>query len=98
MTWAQLLKTAQMAGKLPLHLPRGNRRVSRKVLNDILKLVFATIADEVLHGRRVVVPDFGVFYRQTRKARRILNPITRQPIQLPASVGIGFHTSKAIKR
>ena len=89
MKWVELVKLVvkQTPGR-----PRPKRA------RAIIKLLFSIIAEEATHGRRVVVPGFGVFHRRSRKARRLLHPITKEPIRAPASLSIGFRCSKTLRR
>jgi len=75
-----------------------SKKVPREVVRNALSHLFASIAENALHGRRVMVPGFGVFSHRRRKSRRVLNPVTGQPIQLPATLSVGFRCSKSIKR
>ncbi len=45
----------------------------------------------------VAIVGFGTFRRTERKARMGTNPQTKQPIQIPASVGVNFRAGKALK-
>lgn len=44
------------------------------------------------------IPSLGRFYRKTHKARRIIDPRTRQPIRLPAFETLGFRASPGLRR
>jgi len=99
MTWNQLVKGHASAGILPRFRPHAVRRVvPKKTAEAMLRATFNVIAEKALHGERVVIPGFGVFYKRTRKSRRIRNPQTLELMQLPRTVSIGFRTSKAISR
>lgn len=88
MLWAQ--KMAQIQKELDVPLRANVDRVVRQL--------FADIAEEALHGRRVLIPGFGIFVKKTRRARRVRNPQTRELMILPPAVSVGFRCSKAIKR
>lgn len=99
MTWQQLVEGAASVGILPKYPKPGRARtIPTKVAHRMLRSAFNVIAEEVLHGRRVAIPGFGVFTKRTRKARRIRNPQTRELMELGESTTIGFRCSKTIKR
>jgi nucleoid DNA-binding protein len=87
MTWHQLVAMTAQSSGLP-----------QTVVTRILTSAFVAIADKALHGQRVVVPGFGVFYQYRRKACRGLHPITHVPIDVPAKLAVGYHCSRAVKR
>lgn len=95
-TWGQKVKKAQRA-LLP---PKGWYRsyLPRATVERVMKQLFADFADEALHGGMPGVPGFGTFHKRTRKARQVMNPATREMMQLPRTVSVGFRCSKAIKR
>jgi len=96
MTWKQLVGKAANGMLLPPFWKR--RTVPQKELERALKVAFTAIAEEALHGRKVVIPGFGVFSLRTRVARRVRNPVTKEMMQIPADRRIGFRCSKLIVR
>ena len=87
MTWEELaLRIAHKYG-----LPK---EVAKKLLRDL----FTTIANSALHGDDLRIPDFGTFYRATRKARRIVDIRTHKSVELSMRTSVGFRCSKLIKR
>ena len=59
---------------------------SKKALDATLE----AISDEVKNGGKVVLVGFGTFSLTERKARRGINPQTKQPIQIPAKKSAKF--------
>lgn len=101
MTWEHLVECSTKKACLQLADPglsAEQAKVSRRLARAMLYVAFTAIADTVMHGERVVVPTFGTFYRATRKARRIKDINSSAVLELPATVAVGFHCSKAIKR
>lgn len=99
MTWKELVEGCASVGILPKYPKPGTRRsVPKKTAETMLRATFNVIAEKALHGERVSIPGFGVFYKRTRKSRRIANPQTKELMQLPATVSIGFRTSKQVSR
>jgi nucleoid DNA-binding protein len=87
MTWDDMVEKVAAVGKVP-----------KKASHMMLRAAFSTIAEEAIHGRRMLVPGFGVFTRRMRKTRTIRNPKTRELMQLGESISIGFRCSSTIKR
>ena len=46
---------------------------------------------------KVAIAGFGTFRRKHRKARRAINPATREPMEIPASTTVGFTPSQALR-
>ncbi len=59
----------------------------------VLKHIEATMKN----GSEVRIPGFGVFKVGKRAARTGKNPLTKQPIQIPASNVPKFQAAKALK-
>lgn len=59
--------------------------------------VLASITEGVRESDKVTVPGFGTFKKVHRKARTGRNPITKEPIPIPASVTMSFSASATIK-
>ena len=59
---------------------------SKKALDATLE----AISDEVKKGGKVVLVGFGTFSLTERKARRGINPQTKQAIQIPAKKSAKF--------
>jgi integration host factor subunit beta len=96
LTWKQLVEIARTNLELPFRWTHLNPPA--KQTKASLEVVFGTIAEQVLHGKTINIPGFGVFSRRTRKARRILNPHTHQLMDVPESTYVGFRCSKSIRR
>lgn len=74
-------------------------RITKQQAHDLAEFLFKRIAFETTKlGDKVLIPGFGVFRPKTHAARRILNPVTGEPMQLPPQATIGFRASKAQKR
>lgn len=93
MTWNELVREAAVLAKSP-----RSRSLPASQVKRVLVAAFVTIAEDVLHGGRVAIPSFGVFYQQRRAARRIRNPVTRELMTVPQTTGVGFRCSRTIKR
>ncbi len=93
MTWNELVRQAAALAKAP-----QSRTLPATQAKRVLVAAFVTIAEDVLHGGRVVIPGFGVFYRRRHAARRVRNPATKEPMTVPETTGVGFRCSRTIKR
>lgn len=87
MTWKDLIGSCASQVSMP-----------RPKLNAVIQAFFANVAQQALHGDKVVVPGFGTFYPSKRKARVIRNPATKELMEIPEMRAIGFRTSRLIKR
>lgn len=95
-TWAQRVAKAQHALVPPEHWT--HRYPPRNLVEKVLKQLFSDMAEEALHGGRPGVPGFGTFRKLVRKTRQVMNPATREMMQIPKTVAVGFRCAKAIKR
>ena len=69
--------------------------LTRQKVRHVLDVFFMHAAVELVHGSgRVNVPKVGTWRLKTRKARRIMNPVTRELMQLQATRSVGFRGSK----
>jgi DNA-binding protein HU-beta len=59
--------------------------------------VMEGIAQSMKKGEDVRIPDFGTFKVAKRKAREGINPLTKAPIQIPASNVPKFTPAKKLK-
>lgn len=73
------------------------QRMTMVDCNRIVDALFVELRTRTKHGEAVLVPDFGLFRRTTRKSRVVRDVKTGTMIELPATVSIGFRASKAVK-
>lgn len=69
-------------------------RITKKASRTVFTRLFASLANEIRHGESLTIPGFGTFKLKSRKARRILNPVTGDEMKLPRTKSIGFSPSK----
>lgn len=62
-----------------------------------VEAVLGRVADGVKRDGKVVIVGFGSFEKKSRAARKGINPSTKQPIEIKASVTVGFKPSQALK-
>ena len=71
--------------------------MSKKDADIAVKAVFDVITDTLKKGDKVSLVGFGTFEAKQRKARKGLNPMTKQTIDIPASKAPSFKAGKALK-
>ena len=72
-------------------------RFTKAETAEVLESFFLALAGAVLSSP-VRVAGFGVFEPRSRKARAIMNPVTRERMQLPKLHTVGFRPARALKR
>jgi DNA-binding protein HU-beta len=70
---------------------------SRRVVEEVVDVLFDTIIAEVRSGRKVSVIGFGTFNPARRAARIGRNPRTGAVVPIPASKGVRFATGSTFK-
>jgi nucleoid DNA-binding protein len=56
-----------------------------------------SVLEGLKKGQDVAILGFGSFRVSHRKERMGTNPQTKERIQIPASIGVGFRAGKALK-
>ena len=64
----------------------------------IVDAVLEGIARGVVEDEKVNLANFGTFKIKHRNERPGINPATREPITIPASVTLGFTPAKALRQ
>lgn len=72
---------------------QGSRPDATKAVESVL----AAITHGMKADGKVVISGFGTFQKKNRAARTGMNPITKAPIQIAASVTCGFKPATALK-
>ncbi|MDR1038403.1 MAG: HU family DNA-binding protein [Deltaproteobacteria bacterium] len=65
--------------------------------NKALLSFINTVGDEIRSTGSINVTGLGIFSVSERSARTGINPRTREPLSIPASKGVKFRASKALK-
>jgi DNA-binding protein HU-beta len=71
--------------------------VSKKTTRQVIEAALGTISRSLADGEKVVLTGFGTFELRERRARRGVNPQTRQAMTIPASRSPGFSASNNLK-
>lgn len=72
--------------------------VSLKDTKTVIDTTMATILEVVSKGDEVSFPEFGKFKHKVRAARKGVNPITREAIDIPESRDLVFKASSSVKK
>lgn len=70
---------------------------SKKDVARVLESVIRTIQRALKKGERVSLPSFGSWDLSRRKARKGINPATRETIDLPAVTVARFRAGKSLR-
>ena len=72
-------------------------RLTKKDAALAVDAVFDTMLETLVNGEDVKVAGFGLFEVKKHKARVGMNPITKEPIDIPEMNAISFRASKGAK-
>lgn len=70
---------------------------TKKSAEDVVDLIFDTIARELKNGGEVTIAGFGSFAVKERKAREARNPRTGETVHVPVTKAPKFRPGKALK-
>lgn len=65
--------------------------------NEVISIILDEIVIGLSRKQTVVLPAFGTFEHRERRARKGINPKTKEAIDIAASVTVGFKPAKALK-
>ena len=72
-------------------------RLTKKDATNAVNAAFDGILEALANGEEVRSAGFGSFDVKTHIARTGMNPITKEPIQIPAMQAIAFRAGKGAK-
>ena len=75
----------------------GEVGLSKRETQKVVDAIIGTIGDTLAAGEKVTLVGFGTFRVRSRKARRGVNPQTRESIQIAAKKVPKFTTGKTLK-
>lgn len=70
---------------------------SQNVVKEVLKGFSSALLTAAKEGESVSIPQLGKFAPRQRTARKGFNPLTKQAIEIPASVALSFKESASVK-
>lgn len=71
--------------------------LAKRTSGKVVDAVVSAISDCLAKGEKVTLVGFGTFRVRSRKARRGVNPQTRESIQIPAKKVPKFSAGKALR-
>ena len=71
--------------------------LSKKDAEKALVAFMNTVIEELKKGEKVQIVGFGTFEARERAARKGINPLTKEQIDIDASVVPAFKAGKALK-
>ena len=71
--------------------------MTKKAAGEAVDAVFSTITDALAVGDKVTFIGFGTFEVRERKARKGVNPATKEEIIIPAAKVPAFKAGKGLK-
>ncbi|RMH18466.1 MAG: HU family DNA-binding protein [Acidobacteria bacterium] len=88
-----------MAGKADIvdHVAGTVEGLTKKQVAEVFDAIFECIGNSLAAKDRVQIAGFGSFFTSERKARKGLNPATREVIDIPASTAVRFKPGKELK-
>lgn len=75
-----------------------NAKISKKQANAALNAAIDSISDAMKKGQKVALVGFGTFSTAVRKARKGLNPATKQVIKIASKRVPKFKPGKQLKK
>jgi len=76
----------------------GKVGLTKKETNNVIDAMTSAITDSLGRNEKVTLIGFGTFQVMERKARRGVNPQTRQTIQIPAKKVPKFIPGKSLRQ
>ena len=74
-----------------------NAELTKKDAEKAVKAFIDVVTDELKKGEKVQVVGFGTFEVAERAAREGINPLTKQPMSIPASKAPKFKAGRGLK-
>ena len=71
--------------------------LTKKVAGETIEATLEAISGALSQGEKVTLVGFGTFEVRNRKSKRGVNPVTKAPIEIPASKSAAFRPSKQLK-
>ena len=71
--------------------------LSKKDAEKALGAFIDTVVEELSKGEKVQIVGFGTFESRERAARKGINPLTKEPIDIAATTVPAFKAGKALK-
>ncbi len=73
-------------------------RLSRRIVDDVLRETLTTVTQALRDGQTVVLPGFGTFYTKERKAGQVRHIRTAELIDIPAMRQADFRVGELLRQ
>ena len=83
--------------QLIMQLAEQNPHLYHRDVERIVSTIFEEISAALARGERVELRGFGAFSVKQRAARVGRNPLTGEPVQIPAKTVVKFTIAKSLK-
>ena len=64
---------------------------------EVVDTILGTVKTSLLEGRKVKIPNFGVFEVTRREGRRGVSPVSGESIFIPSHKGLSFRPAKKLQ-
>ena len=71
--------------------------VEKKTVELVYAALTETVAEQLKNGEKIQLIGFGTFEAREYPARKVINPQTREPMEVPASKKPVFTAGKLLK-
>lgn len=71
--------------------------LSKADVTKVYEGTFELFTSELVKGNDVAISGFGTFKVSKRAARDGINPLTKEPLHIPAKNAVSFKAGKALK-
>lgn len=75
----------------------NNTELNKTAVTRVYEGIFELFKEELSKGNDVSVAGFGTFKVSQRAARDGINPLTKQPLHVPAKKAVTFKVGKDLK-
>jgi len=80
-----------------IDLVAAELKTTKTDADKAVQAVIECIARGLRKDEKVTISGFGTFVKRKRSPRTGINPVTREPIKIPASKTCGFRPAQALK-
>jgi len=94
MSEAKSSSTAQLVNRISRNTGTG---VTKKVANEMLRVVITAMIEETIENQRCQISGFGVLSVNTRPARIGRNPKTGEPMDIAETRTMSLRPANAVK-
>ena len=71
--------------------------LSKKDADAAVNAVLDAVKEALAQGDKIAIVGFGTFSVKERAARKGLNPLTKEPIDIPAGKSVSFKAGATLK-